>query len=293
MPLSDLLDLGKHLQSAVERVARVLIGQEDSRRRGPKPAEITATCRLEVVALNRGSFEIALDLPRDILEGMHLGFEAVEAMLKGCEELRGEGASLPPGYDLGVLHSLRDLGGAIGRGIDAIEIRAQLPRFRHRTVIDRQVHTRIVERIRGPVASLRTVEGLLLMADFRHDGERCRIHPPAGEPITCTFDDSLEETVYQHLRTPVRVVGEAHSDPSTGRISSLKVRDIEPLSTEVGDFETVDASEFWTELPLEQLAAKQGVTPVSSLDDLLGAAASLWASDEEFEEFLEASKGTP
>ncbi len=37
---------------------------------------------------------------------------------------------------------------------------------------------------------------------------------------------------------------------------------------------------------LEELAARQGVSPVQDLDDLLGKGESLWRDDSEFEKFL-------
>jgi hypothetical protein len=36
----------------------------------------------------------------------------------------------------------------------------------------------------------RTIEGRLLMGDFREPDFRCRIHPQVGAPITCTFDET-------------------------------------------------------------------------------------------------------
>jgi hypothetical protein len=45
-------------------------------------------------------------------------------------------------------------------------------------------------------------------------------------------------------------------------------------------------AEFWKRKTVEELAAEQGITRPQSLDDLIGAAADLWASDEEFERFV-------
>ena len=49
--------------------------------------------------------------------------------------------------------------------------------------------------------------------------------------------------------------------------------------------ETPD-SNFWNPQPVERLAADQGITKPQSLDELTGAAADLWESDEDFERFL-------
>jgi hypothetical protein len=288
--LQDLLQLGKHIQSAVERVARVLTGQADSRKPGRKPKEIVSSCPLDVVALNRGSFELALDLPRHQFENMHLGIEAVEKLIEGMECIGTDGDILPAGYDTGVLHSLRDMGGILGRGIDEIEVETNTQRIKRRFSFNPDVHQRITSRIRGPVTTLRTLEGRLLMADFRHEDERCRIHPPTGEPVVCHFDESLDETVYEYLRSFVRVTGETQEDPTTGRISSIVVKDIERVSLEGGNFETVLPEDFWREKPLDQLAAEQGVAPVHHFEDVWGKAADLWADEDDFAAFLAATR---
>ncbi len=291
IPLHDLLQMGRNIQVAVERVARVLVGQADSRKSGRKPAEIRASCPLEVVALNRGSFEIALDLPRDQFENMHLGVEAVEKLGEGLESLEPEGGALPAGYDVGVLSSLREMGSGLGRGIDAIEVETRTQQVRRTFRFDQAVHRRIAERIRGPITALRTIEGRLLMADFRHDAERCRIYPPTGESITCQFDESLEETVYEHLRRFVRVTGKTKEDPLTGRIASITIKDIEPVAMEGTEFETVLAETFWCEKTLEQLASEQGVSVIRESEEVWGKAANLWDDDDDFEAFLAAAKG--
>jgi len=142
---------------------------------------------------------------------------------------------------------------------------------------------------------MRTVEGRLLMADFRYRAERCRIHPPLGEPINCKFPESLEDAVYENLRGYVRLSGETQEDSTTGRIVSINVVDIEPLAVkeEGKEFETITAEQFWTERSLEQLAVEQEVNPVRRLEDVLGKGADLWKDDEDFAAFLTATKGLP
>jgi len=135
-----------------------------------------------------------------------------------------------------------------------------------------------------------TIEGRLLMADFRHDGERCRIHPPAGPPIVCEFDEALGDRVYAYLRRLVRVIGEAAQEPTSGQISSIRVTDIEPLSIDAKGFETVSAEAFWQEPSLAQLAAEQGVQPLRRLEDVWGRGADLWTDEADFEVFLAATR---
>ena len=292
MPLRDLLLLGTHVQTALERVARVLVGQANSRRPGRKPRQIAQECRLEVVALSQGSFEIALDLPRQGLEAMDLGVEAVETLLQGLDCISAGAQALPSGYDMGVLYSLRDMGRILDRGISELKLESRTQRLRRRFSFSKAVHHRVKERIRGPVRAERTIDGRLLMADFREQAERCRIHPAMGDPVICEFAQQLEDVVYEYLRRHVRVTGETREDPATGRISSIRISDIEPVYVEGEDFETISAETFWEEKSLEELAAEQGIAAVPRFEEACGAGAHLWVDDDDFEAFLSATKGS-
>jgi hypothetical protein len=183
------------------------------------------------------------------------------------------------------------MGRILGKGIDEIEVETRTQRIKRHFTFNQSVYSRITGKIRGPVTTLRSIEGRLLMADFRSDAERCRIHPPVGEPVICQFDESLEETVYEHLRSFVRVTGETREDPATGRISSIMIKDIESVSMEGTDFDKISAEEFWREKPLDQLAGEQGIMPARQLDDVWGKATDLWTDDEDFDAFLEAARG--
>ena len=290
--LADLLHIGRYVQAAVERVARVLVGQADSRRPGRKPQEIIKECTLEVVAFSKGSFEIALDLPRTKFEAMHLGVEAIEKLFEGFEKIVTNGEELPVGYDNGVLHCLRDMGSILGEGITEIEAQTRTQRVRRTFTYSRDMRQRITEKIHGPVSLLRSIEGRLLMADFKHDGERCRIHPPVGEPVTCVFQEDLTDIVYEHLRHHVRITGEATEDPATGKIKNIKISDIESVELEGETFEPITGEEFWREKSLDQLAEEQAVRPLQCFEDILGRASSLWENDEDFDAFLAAIKDT-
>lgn len=288
--LVALLNIGKHVQAAVERVASVLSGT-DSRRRGRKPQEIVKECTLEVVAFSSGSFEIALDLPRSRFETMHLGIEAVERLFEGFDKIGHNGDELPMGYDTGVLHCLRDMGSILGESITEIEAETRTQKVRRKFTYGQDMRKRITEKIHGPVSSLRSVEGRLLMADFRHDSEKCRIHPPVGEPVTCVFREDLTDTVYEHLRRYVRVTGEATEDSVTGLIKSIKISDIEPVSLEGESIEAITGEDFWQEKSLDQLSEEQSVHPLMHLEDVLGRGSDLWENDDEFESFLSSMKG--
>ena len=48
---------------------------------------------------------------------------------------------------------------------------------------------------------------------------------------------------------------------------------------------------FWKEKTLEQLISDQKVRPIENLEDVWGKSSELWTDDEDFEAFLEATKG--
>jgi hypothetical protein len=182
------------------------------------------------------------------------------------------------------------MGSILSKGITEIEADTRIQRVSRRFIYNQNIRRQIIEKMHGLVSSLRSIEGRLLMADFRHKNEKCRIHPPVGEPVICIFQEELAETVYEHLRHYVRVTGETTEDPETGRIKSIKLTDIEPVSVEGETFETITGEDFWQEKSLVQLAAEQAVQPLQRIEDILGHGAFLWENDEEFEEFLFAIK---
>ena len=47
------------------------------------------------------------------------------------------------------------------------------------------------------------------------------------------------------------------------------------------------ATEFWVERSVEQLAKEQGVVLPQPVDDLFGQGADLWATEEEFLDFVQ------
>ena len=281
--LKDLLFLGQRVQDAVEGVARILSGQAESRRPGPKPKEIWSQCELEVVALNKGSFEIALDVPRVRLEVMHLGLESIEKMLDGIQVVGSDDTTMPPGYDFGVLHSVREFGQVLNGRVTAVEF--ETDRTKRRVVrYDAKTRDRVIRRILAPVSNLRSIEGRLLMADFKHEGTKCRVHPPVGKPVVCDFDENMAGTVQELLRRHVRVSGEAQIDPYNEEVKSIRISDIAPLERDVRDAPSVE--EFWLEKSVDDLAEEQSVQPLRKLDDILGKGAALWKDDNEFEGFL-------
>lgn len=285
--LSDLVKFGRELQTAVDRVARVLSGEAVSARPGRRPESIRSACALEVVAIEAGSFELALDFRRDqaALPGMDMGEAALEKLVAGIHGVAANEEALPAGYDEGVLAAWREAGAVFAHGVDAIEFHLRTSTGRIDAAYDSGVHRRVVERIQGPVHNRRTVEGRLLMADFKEARFKCRVHPPIGSAVECDFDEKLEEAVYDNLRAFVRVTGEAEEDPETKRIKRLKIADIEPLEVETA-VGSISPEDFWRDATVEDLAASQGVLLPQDVDQGVGEAADLWENDADFEAFV-------
>jgi len=139
--------------------------------------------------------------------------------------------------------------------------------------------------------NIRTIEGRLLMADFGEHESRCRVHPLAGEPVLCLFDEAQKDEVRVDILHYVRIVGEAKQDPRTGKIASIKIHHIQRLNDPKG--EAADwlppgaptARDFWESPTLDELAKAQDVQPATDVTTLFGT----WPGevDDGFEEVIE------
>jgi hypothetical protein len=275
----DLALLLRATQAAVERIALVLLGDQGVRR-GRWPVELERLTRLEVVEMGRGSVTVQLELRRDqpaLPEmDMDVGARAIRAFANGVHWLEAR-QEVPPGWDAGVLMALRELSPVFRRGIESIEVGISgeaSGRLSEPSV------ARIGRLVTQTVTNVRSVEGRLLMADFKESGPRCRVHPPVGPPIECTFDDAHRQAVLDALTRYVRVTGQAELESTTGRIKQLAIADIEVISWEGGEEVTYP---FWEPSSVDDLARIQNVRPLERLEDL---AAPIWESAEELERFL-------
>ena len=284
--LHDLILFGQQLQAALARVGTVLSGGT-SLRRGRKPAEIAEACSLDLVSMTDGSVALAFE-PRvpspeqaKLFPADSLGERALGCLVDGLAHLSNEATEmeLPRGYDRGVLLALREGAKILDHGISAIRFDLRGRGQRLKASYTPQLQEQVVRRIRAPIASQREIEGRLLMGDFRESDLRCRVHPPVGSPIACTFDEAQRESVLAALTQYVRIVGEAKEE--AGRIVSLKIADIEILDN------IREAEEgrplFDEKSNLEELATEQGVTAVADFDALLG---DFWPQDESADDFI-------
>ncbi len=279
IPVAHLLRFLTNMNKALQRTGRVLTGDAESVRRGPQPRSIKEEVALDLVLLRPGSPAAVLGFERrqtQALPGMDLGLEILEKALCGLSAVQGADDKLPAGYDAGVLMAWRDAGILFGRGITKIDFTLNHRETPLTTTFTPEGCTRIQERIKGPQTNIRTIEGRLLMADFKEHGTRCRVHPSAGEPVLCLFDEEQKDEVLEDILQYVRIIGEAKEDPLTGRIASIKIHDIErleDLENEAADLlpqGTPIALDFWESPTLEELVQAQNVSPMTDIRALFG-----------------------
>jgi hypothetical protein len=289
------MQLISHFEKSLHRCGMILLGQAESIRKGPRQKSIKEEIALDLVEVTHGSpatilgFERSLD--QQAIEGIDLGLEIIEKTLSGLQQVQRSGDELPAGFDPGVLMAWRDLGTLFEKGVDTISFSLNHRPQSMESKYDAAGFHRIQERIRGPQINIRTIEGRLLMADFKEHGTRCRIHPSIGDPVLCLFDENRKEEVLDNILRYVKVVGEAKEDPFTGKISTIVLHDIQRL--EEREEERADLlpqgtplpTDFWQSLSIEELAQAQGVKPIDDITLLFGT----WPGepDDGFEEDIQ------
>jgi hypothetical protein len=297
IPVSHLLRFLSNLNKALQRTGRVLQGESESVRRGQPPRNIKGEVELDLALLTHGSPAAVLGFERRqkalSFPEMDFGLEILEKAMNGLATVQEDTLeeTLPAGYDTGVLMAWRDAGVLFSQGVERIELA-----LNHREVpvtvsFTPTGHARIQARIKGPQTNIRTIEGRLLMADFKEHGTRCRVHPAAGDPVLCLFEEEQKDEVLGDILQYVRVVGEAKEDPVSGKITSIKIHDIERL--EGRDDEAADllpqgtpiSQSFWESSTLDELAKSQNVQSMANVRALFGT----WPGEENdgFEEDID------
>ena len=294
IPVTHLLRFLSNLNKALQRTGRLLSGETESVRRGPQSRNIKDELALDMVLLTHGSPAAVIGLERRgqmALPSMDFGLEILEKTIIGLGLIQETGDALPAGCDVGVLMAWREVGTLFSQGIEKIEFKLNHRERPLRTNFTPDGFIHIQERIKGPQTNIRTIEGRLLMADFKEHGTRCRVHPSAGEPILCLFDEEQKDEVLEDILCYVRIVGEAMEDPITGKIASIKIHDIERL--EDREDEVVDllpqgtpiSRDFWEAQSLDELATLQSVQPMVDVRSLFNT----WPGevDDGFEEMID------
>lgn len=270
VPVPDLVRICSEVQAAVNRQAEALEGKE-TLRPGPFTARARFECTLELLGIREGSAVLPFGLlkpqmPLDFSRVTTLGAEAVAEVAEAVEALEA-GRTRP--IDRGVLDSFQNLGEVFDQKrvstIQFVVSKRVAKKRRVEATFNATVRKRVLARLKHPTRATRVVEGILEMADFKPSDHRCRLTPPLGPPVGCTFDEDRENQVQEFLRKPVRAQGEATLDPYSGRIESLHINTIEPIQSF-----SVGAEEFHAARSIQELAAMQGVEPLKNAGVLAG-----------------------
>ena len=296
MRLSDFIEVANEMITAVERVGLVLSNAGMSTKRGARPKDLKAAVSLDIVGFTHGSPAAVAMLERSetqmLMEGVDLGKQAYTYWLNGFGELTGESTALPAGYDIGVLLKNRDIGRIFGKGVTKVDFvlnhRPKAMRFEY----TEQIVEVIKQRIARPEAMEETIEGRLVMVDFKETGPKFRIDQAFGISVYCEFDESFRDEVHDNILKHVRVMGTGRRDEQ-GRLTSVKLADIEPIDVSEENEEAfsrtaISGVEFWEHHTVEELAKAQGVVPISDARMLLGG----WPGDVDdgFEEWVVQSR---
>jgi hypothetical protein len=156
--------------------------QSPSTTKRRRPEELVEALSLDIVGFTRGSPAAVAQFERSEnqmgLEGLDFGEQTYRALIEGIEIAASLGDSLPPGFDLGVLMKLRDIGKLFYRGVNRMEFTLNHYVSPLKASFDNEKCDRIRHRIEQPEAQRQTIEGRLLMADFKETGRQLRVHPP-------------------------------------------------------------------------------------------------------------------
>jgi hypothetical protein len=284
--IPDLMKICGPIQTAIHRQAEAMEKPAaQTLRRGPITANAQEECTLELVGITGGStgllFQIAK--PQQPLPLPGTTDFGTDVVARVAETIRELGGRRQVDIDPGVLSSLRDLADVLERKtIARISLsvhRRDGARRAVRAVLSPAVRQRIAVLVKAPTHCELTIEGRLEMADFKEGDKLCRIHPPIGLPLLCSFDAELEDQVYGALRKPVRLSGTARLNPNNGKPEELKIKELE-----IVDELLVGAKDFFAARSLQQLADAQGVRPLAHPEELTGG----WPDEENVDEFVDA-----
>ena len=297
IPVSHLLRFLENFNKALQRTERVMRGVADSIRRGAPLQNTREEIALDLVLLTHGSPAAVLGFERRQTEpplpSMDNGMDILENAITGLNIVQGGGDNqpMPAGFDAGVLAAWRDVGCLFRQGVSRI----QFTMLRHGAPIcgtyTYSGYERIQQRIQGPQTNIRTIEGRLLMADFKEHGTRCRVHPPIGDPVLCLFDEAMKDEVLDNMLHYVRIVGEAKEDAVTAKITSINIHDVQRLedreqeSADLLPRGTPISRGFWESPSLDELALSQNVKPMPDVRLLFGT----WpgSANDGFEESID------
>lgn len=277
MRLDDFIQAAREFSACAKRVALAL-QQTPSTAKGRRSEEIVAALSLDIVGFTHGSPAAVAHLERTdhqiVMDAHDSGEQTYRSLIEGIKVAGGMGDALPPGIDLGVLMKLRDIGKLFNKGVNRMEFTLNHRARPVKASFDLEKCDRIRHRIEKPESQRQTVEGRLLMVDFKESGRQLKVYPPVGSPVICKFPENLSAEVEECIRQFVRVSGRMEYHP-TGEPRWLNIANIEqidpPAAAAIAETGAAWAYDYWENLPAAEYARRQGVQPVTDFSTLFGA----------------------
>jgi hypothetical protein len=274
--VDTLTAVAKELQTSLRRMLA-------SHRRGGGrfPTGIEQTCALDLTAFAKGSavltFEYAGQRDRNTQHGDQ-GVRVAEKMLDAMQKAESGAADWDAGLQVGVVDGWETLAKPLGEGVDAINI----------TLFDgsRKRSARLTksfrQNLRGtnavqPQVAEGEIEGVLWECDWKQG--TAQLDEADGSRVPLFLPEGLDERVTELRRQRVRVIGRI--ERQAGRVLRVNVTNVLPAWGSVGEPDPKFGG-FWDNLPLDEIARRQGVPPVTNLDAL----AIDWPEDESVDDFL-------
>ena len=267
VPIPILIKICQAIQGAVENQLEL----EYSKSGVHASPEYT----LELVRLGKGSTILEFELTRpQMLIGAEQDFgeKAVVSVVKMVKEL---GSKKPPQIEQSTIGALRQVARLSGPNLS---VAFMVPK--ERTAKYEQVKATLnqiaVERIEFAATSQltqrsainKTMEGVVEMADFKPSDHKFRLVLLYGQPVVCSFSESIAQQVHDLTRSVVRVTGIAEIDANK-KILSFQVSSISKRDSPIG-------SGFLEAKSIAQLIAEQNVKPLKSISQLHG----IWPDNE-------------
>ncbi len=279
IPVPDLIRICQELQNAVTKQAEALEGRKTIHP-GPAVASIQRECTLELLGIREGSTRLEFGLAKPqlpLIPDAGIGIEVVREL---TGSIRSLGNGNRKNVDPGVLQGLYALGSVVqSQRVSSIEFSS--PKIGRKAAIkgtfNQRVTERVAERLSSPRKAIVHVDGILDMADFKQKDLKCRVDPPIGAPIACTFGPSQADLIYSLMRQPVRISGEATLQPYTDRIESVVIGEIKKLPTLF-----MGEKNFFADRSIQQLAAEQGIKRFKDISPLSGC----FDQDDNVDEFV-------
>jgi hypothetical protein len=266
LPLAEVARLCGEFQATLERIALTLHGATSIT--GRRPREVVDAVRVEFTGFREGSAVLDLELPA-APDGGALVEEALAVLAAGVTAVRA-GAPLPEAFTPQVVMGLlRFAGGLDANSVTEIQVgRGERVLF----VADPPLREALHAVRRGVRHADTTIVGLLQMGDFAPSAQRCRIDS-VDTSVSCTFDETLAETVLTCLNQLVVASGTGEYATAGGALRSL-------------DLDHLEAVPQPPQTTLEHLVQQQGVRPWGEAPSTGPSGLSEPLSDEEFDQFL-------